>query len=233
MMGNKGFDYKRDIAHLEGWLTEKEAIYFYHLAKNLPSKARIAEIGSWKGRSTICFGLGLKHGKRGNVYAIDPHSGSSEHLRKYGKVNTYEDFKSNIKLAKVGNFVKSLVTTSESAVTDVAGKVDFVFVDGAHEYRFVKKDYELWFPKLKVNQKIAFHDCWHSMGVHTLTGLLLFTSKEIRNPQLIDTTTIFEKVEKNTIVNRFQNILFFFYRLVFGWIGTVKLDHFGGTVVDR
>lgn len=225
-------NFNKDIVNIEGWLTEDEGKFLYESAKQLPEGANIVEIGSWKGRSTVCFGMGLKDGKGSKVYAIDPHKGSSEHKKWFGKVDTYKEFLANIKSAGVDKFVVPIKKTSEEAVNGFGGNANFVLVDGAHEYEYVKKDYELWFPKLVDGGTIAFHDCWHALGVHYLTAKILLTSSQVRKPRLLDTLTILEKVSKNTLFDRLFNFVFVLYRLLFGWVGTLKMD-FSGTVIGN
>lgn len=217
-------DYYKDIKKIGGWLTKNEAMFLYKTAISL-NEYPVVEIGSWKGKSTICLGLGSKDGNRVKIYAIDPHTGSSEHNRWYGKVDTYDEFITNIKDNTLLDLVIPLKLISKEAVTLVKeDKLSFIFVDGAHEYKHVMLDYELWFPKLNEGSFIAFHDCWHALGVHYLTAKLLITSSEIRNPKLIDTMTVFEKVKKNNVLDRFLNVMFVIYRFAFGWIGTIKMD---------
>jgi hypothetical protein len=48
--------------------------------------------------------------------------------------------------------------TSEEAVKDIDGNLDFVYIDGNHDYLFVKKDIELYYPLVKVGGVIGGHD---------------------------------------------------------------------------
>ncbi len=220
-------NFDKQVSQIGGWLTEEEGKFLYEIAKGAPKDGKIIEIGSWKGRSTVCLGQGSKDGNNAKIYAIDPHTGSSEQQKEYGRVNTYQEFLKNISNAKVDANVVPLVQTSKAASEKINGPVYFVFADGAHEYDFVKLDYELWFPKLPNGRLMAFHDCWHRFGVQRFTAVLLFTSTKVRNPKLLDTLTIVEKVEENTLFDRIFNALFVVYRFAIGWIGTIKIDHFG------
>ena len=47
---------------------------------------------------------------------------------------------------------------SEEAISDISEELDFIYVDGSHKYEAVKKDIELYYPKLKEGGIIAFHD---------------------------------------------------------------------------
>jgi len=40
--------------------------------------------------------------------------------------------------------------------------IDFLFIDGSHQYEDVKKDLELWFPKMKPDGIISGHDYNHA-----------------------------------------------------------------------
>ena len=225
------FNFDKDVAKIGGWLTREEGIFLYNSAKGVPKDGKIVEIGSWKGRSTICLGNGSKDGHGAKIYAIDPHTGSSEITKKLGKVNTYNEFLINIKRAGVEKVVVPIKEKSETASFKIKSPVNFIFVDGAHEYSFVKQDFDLWFPKLINGGKIVFHDCWHMPGVHLFTALLLLTSNKVQKPKLLDTMTIIEKTDKNSLIDRLENIKFVLYRALVGWVGTVKIDQFG-TVIN-
>lgn len=227
------FDFKSSVSKIDGWLTKREAEFLYQIARGIPGSGKIIEIGSWKGRSTICLGAGSRDGHRAKIYSIDPHTGSSEHRLMFGQVNTYREFLQNIITAGVHRFITPLKLTSQDAAVKLSGPVDFIFIDGAHEYSYVSLDYQLWFPRLKEGSKIAFHDSWHTPGVHLFTACLLLTSRNIRNPVLLDTLTVMEKVTKNTPGDRLYNALFVFYRLLIGWIGWIKMVISGTVISDK
>src|SRR5256885_7585861 len=63
------------IADVPGWLTDEEGEALYELARVCTGKGVIVEIGSWKGKSTICLGRGSQAGAALPVYAIGPHAG--------------------------------------------------------------------------------------------------------------------------------------------------------------
>ena len=51
---------RRHLAGVPGWLSDEEAVALYELAKDCTGRGVIVEIGSFKGRSTICLGLGSR-----------------------------------------------------------------------------------------------------------------------------------------------------------------------------
>lgn len=223
-------NFKNNIAKVEGWLTEAEGIFLYETAKKVRPGNAILEIGSWKGKSTICLGKGTQQGNEVQVYAVDPHIGSSEHQKMFGKVDTYQEFLQNIKNAGVEKYVEPIRKTSEEASKNIRKSIGFLFVDGAHEYKFVNLDYKLWFAKVVDQGVVAFHDSWHFPGPHLVTAKMLLFSSAIKNPQLIDTITSFTKVNKNSFFDRIYNIGFLFFRLIFGFYGFLKLKYKGSVI---
>ena len=186
---------KRIIENVEGWLQEKEGEFLYLMAKKVSGEHAIIEIGSWKGKSTICLALGSKAGNKAKVYAIDPHSGPL-HRAIYGEVGTFEDFKRNICSAGCEDIVAPIVKTSEEAVEGWNKPVEFLFIDGAHEYEFVKLDFELWHPHLIEGGVIAFHDTTgdQSEGPKRVIEEFIFNSRNFRDIGFIDSIAFATKV---------------------------------------
>lgn len=212
-------DFKKDIAFLGGWLTANEGLFLYKTAQTISPDRAIVEIGSWKGRSTVCLAKGSLDGYRATVYAVDLHTGSSEHVKMFGHaVDTYADFLENIRVAGVDQVVWPLRQTSAQAAADFHKPIGLLFIDGAHEFKLVELDYRSWFPKVENGGTIAIHDSWHFPGPHLMTAIILLFSSKVKNPKLIDTITCFTKVEKNSWFNRV-------YNLIFGVYGFLKLKY--------
>jgi len=95
----------------------------------------------------------------------------------------------------------------------------------------VKLDFNLWFPKVMNGGFLAFHDSWHFIGPNLATAIPLLTSSKIKNPRLVDTITYFEKVKKNSLIDRLKNIGFVIYRTLFGIRGFLKLKYQGSKVI--
>jgi MMP 1-O-methyltransferase len=174
---------RKKMERIDGWLHHTEGDLLYRLAKNCTEKGVIVEIGSWKGKSTICLAFGSKEGKHIPVYAIDPHTGSSEHRQMFGQVWTYDEFIANIRKNKLDDIVKPIVNTSVKAAETFYEPVELLFVDGAHEYEEVKKDFELWFPKIVSGGIIAFHDATCNDGPQRIVNEYVYNSNHFRNIQ--------------------------------------------------
>lgn len=218
-------DFKNEVEKIDGWLTPDEGIFLYESAKKVKQKNAIVEIGSWKGRSTICLGKGAKDGNQATVYAIDPHVGSSLHQNMFGSVDTFQEFTQNIRNAKVDQHIEPIRDTSENAIKNFGNSIEFIFIDGTHKFKFVNLDLKLWFPKVVNGGIIVFHDSWHFPGPNLSTAIVLLISSKIKNPKMVDTMTYFEKVEKNSFVDRMKNICFLIFRTLFGIKGALKLEY--------
>lgn len=207
----------------QGWLTDKEGELLYNLAKNCKGQGVIVEIGSWKGKSTIYIAQGSKDGNKNKVYAIDPHIGSSEHQKKNKEVWTFDEFKQNIKNANVEDSITPIVKKSADAVNDINEPIEFIFIDGAHEYEYVKEDLDLWFPKVVNGGIIAFHDTIEWDGPRRVVRDNVFKSKYFRNARIIDSITYAQKVEMNTLLDRIKNRYVLLLKNIYGIAANIKL----------
>ena len=202
------FDFEKDLAKIDGWLTKREGSFLYEIAKKVQPPNVIVEIGSWKGKSTICLAKGSEAGHKAAVYAIDSHTGSPEHHQKFGKIDTFHEFRLNLKKAEVDHRVHPFRSASQDAVKSFNSPIGFLFIDGNHSIKAVRADFHLWFPKVEEGGIIAFHDSWHSDGPIVVSARALLTSPKIKNPGVVDSITHFEKVFKKNHGDRLKNILF-------------------------
>jgi predicted O-methyltransferase YrrM len=192
-------------SEIPGFLLNSEGRFLYDLARRCPEGTVIVEIGSWKGRSTVWLGYGSLAGNRVKVYAIDPHTGSPEHRKIYGKVWTFDKFRRNIRRAGLEDYVVPILKTSAEAAVLFKKKVGLVFVDGDHSYEMVKKDYQLWFPKLIEGGVIVFHDTSLWPGVEKVVKELVFRSSHICNVGFVDSIVYGQKIEQNRVLDRMRN----------------------------
>jgi len=205
---------KKIISKVEVYITDEEGEFLYNTVENCRSGA-IIEIGSWKGKSTIWLGKGSKAGKCAKIYAIDPHTGSLAHRKKYGKSYTFEDFKRNIKDAEINDIIFPIVKTSAEAAQSFSDFVEFVFIDGDHRYEMAKLDFELWYPKLLNRGIVAFHDS-ENPEVRRVIDEFIYKSRNFKNIGFIGSIRYTEKTVKNSIIDRIKNnILLFFDKCSF------------------
>jgi hypothetical protein len=149
----------------------KEAIQY---AKNyFKNKAIIAiEIGVHKGQNSedLLKNLNIK-----KIYLIDPYLKYGDYKKdaNYSNINFME------KAAKkrLQRFHKKIVwikAFSEKAIAKISEKVDLVYVDGNHEYNYVKKDLSIYWKKLNKGGILSGHDIQY-LGVSK--ALLEFSEK--------------------------------------------------------
>lgn len=197
---------------VEGFLSQngknlREGEVLYHLARKSEANGVIAEIGSWKGKSTIWIGKGAEI-KGVKVYAIDPHIGSLEHQVEGKKIWTFDDFKKNIEKAGLAQQIHPIVKTSKEALKEIKTPIHFLFIDGAHAYEEVKEDLTLWFPKVKTGGVIAFHDSFVGWpGVTKLVNEEVFTSPYFSKVRYLNSITYGIKTDRATFIERCENYI--------------------------
>jgi predicted O-methyltransferase YrrM len=177
---------------VEGWLGAAEALALHRAARDVPGDepARVVEIGSWKGRSTIALATGVGARPAGGVvHAIDPHRGGMAH-RLTGEADSYDAFVRNVERAGVRDVVDVIRATSAEARGGVAdGSVDLIFVDGSHRYEDVLHDVDAWHSALRPGSRVAFHDAVVYPGVaQALRRRVLTRGSPFRSPRRVQET---------------------------------------------
>ena len=119
--------------------------------------AVFVEIGCWKGRSTVFMADRITlSGKNIKFFAIDIWE---PFVQEDGIIfhSTYDEFLENIEPVK--DTITSIKGSSHEVYKQFADKsIDFLFIDGNHDYEPCLKDIQLWMPKMKDGSVIAGHD---------------------------------------------------------------------------
>lgn len=145
----------RIIESIPGWLTNLEQTALLHLPAFVDYlDGEIVEIGSYKGKSTVALALGSKwiSMRKRSIYAIDPFVPTRDY-RDY-----LNDFQKNIQGSHLVNYVIPIKKSSHEAILECPEHISALFVDGDHNYLNVKKDIELYAPRVVAGGIIAFHD---------------------------------------------------------------------------
>jgi predicted O-methyltransferase YrrM len=180
------------IADVPGWLTDEEGEALYELAKRCSGRGVIVEIGSWKGKSTICLGLGSRAGHDVRIYAVDPHAGYR-----------FGDFKENVERAGIAGLVTPIPSLSQPAADDFHEPIELLFVDGSHEEALVREDFDKWVPKVVDGGWVAFHDTTWTAGPRRVVGERVYRSREFKDVRfVVGSTTVARKVARNTLADR-------------------------------
>jgi SAM-dependent methyltransferase len=129
---------------------------------NNTSGIKIADIGCWTGMSTLVLGL-LAEKFDGQVKAVDWFQGSPKtNLAFSGKYfNIRKIFDDNIdNCPELKKRIEITQNTSIAACKKFDTEYfDVIFIDADHRYENIKKDIDLWLPKLKKGGLLCGHDC--------------------------------------------------------------------------
>lgn len=179
-----GFDATlRDIDGVAGWLSDAQALRLWARATALTPPARIVEIGSFQGRSTIVLARAAADGVE--IVAIDPHAGND---RGPQEIEGFEEdaandnaiFNDNLTRAGVHERVRHVRKFSNDAHGDVDDPIDLLYIDGAHRYRPARDDIRAWGARVKPGGTMLIHDSFSSIGVTLAIMDTLFLGTDFR-----------------------------------------------------
>ena len=144
--------------------------------KDQQHSKKMIEIGSYMGESTFLFGCsGIFH----EINAIDPHEGEEPFNDDFGITwdKVKKEFRTNIR-----NFdgIIHWEAFSEDVVDKFEDDIDFIYIDANHSYQSVKKDLQLYLPKIKVNGVIGGHDY-----VEPWTGVIDAVNEALGKPDMV------------------------------------------------
>ncbi len=101
------------------------------------------------------------------LYLVDPYN------EKLGN-NIFKETKKF--LAKHNNEIEFIRKTSEEASKEIPNNLDFVYIDGSHDYEDIKRDIELYYVKIKKGGILGGHDFWADQ-IGVCRAVLEFTDK--------------------------------------------------------
>ena len=158
------------IADIPGWLTDEEGEALYELAKRCTGRGVIVEIGSWKGKSTTCLGLGSRAGQGVRIFAVDPHADYR-----------FGEFKDNIDRAGIADLVTPVPSTSQAKADDFHEPIELLFIDGSHKEEMVRLDWRLWAHRVLEGGWIAMHDTTGFVGPKRVAEEEIYRSGRFRD----------------------------------------------------
>lgn len=94
------------------------------------------------------------------LYCIDPYIKYDDYNDGMNNIVNDEFFNEvqNRLENKYGNRVKFIRKFSSDAINLIPDNLDFIYIDGNHQYKYVLHDLELYYPKLKQNAYIVGDD---------------------------------------------------------------------------
>lgn len=143
------------IMQIDGMTSREEIEQLYELA----SKAQhgIAEIGCWRGRSTVALALGSLAGNKVPVYAIDPHDDAhmvAETSEFHFKATDRAHFMLNVLEHNVAHIVRLI--NLQSSLAETPGFLSLLFIDGDHTH--VEADFERFHLRVAKGGTILIHE---------------------------------------------------------------------------
>lgn len=149
---------------IQGWF-QCEPLY-RRMVEQAKDGSIFVEVGVWKGKSSAFMGVEIVNSKKKiEFYAVDHFQGSPEHQDQPEIKNMTLKEECYRNLEPVMGIVRMLPLPSLTAAamfTD--NSIDFIYIDGSHEYDDLKADILAWGPKVKNGGIIAGDD--YGVGVH-------------------------------------------------------------------
>jgi hypothetical protein len=117
---------------------------------------RVAEIGVWKGVHAKILQNQLDIEK---VYLIDPYDAYEDYEESKSEIEKMRDAKKTAynRLEPYDN-IEWVESYSHQAAQQIDEQLDYVYIDGNHEYDYVKRDIELFYELVKPDGIVAGHD---------------------------------------------------------------------------
>ncbi len=170
-----------DIEKVQGWLSDAQALRLWARASALTPPARIVEIGSFQGRSTIVLARAAAEGVE--IVAIDPHAGNDRGPQEIAgfEAEAEDDnarFNENLAAAGVRDRVHHVRAFSSDAHGAVDGEIDLLYIDGAHRYGPAHDDIVQWGARVRAGGTMLIHDSFSSIGVTAAISTALAPSSE-------------------------------------------------------
>ncbi|EGJ30191.1 MULTISPECIES: class I SAM-dependent methyltransferase [Moorena] len=171
---------KEAVETIDGFLVPGQEEFLFNKVKSLPEDALIVEVGSYKGRSTAAMAFACV-GTNRKIYCIDPWIGQCHDLPEKSVFEVWKENLDNYQLTPYIRYFQGYSSEILKRWGELTGEktIDFVFIDGSHEYLDVLTDFGLLLPLMKVGGWMAFHDIietwpgcdylWHDIVKFRLT----------------------------------------------------------------
>jgi len=144
--------------NIRGWFTAIDLYKF--MVNNCPNNSCFVEIGAFLGCSTAFMAVEIiNSGKIIKFDVVDTWEGSPDLMNEEVIVKgiLYDEFIRN--MIPVRDFINPIRMTSEEASKLYENNsLEFVYIDGNHEYEAFSLDVRCWFPKVKYGGYIGGHD---------------------------------------------------------------------------
>jgi predicted O-methyltransferase YrrM len=176
----------------QGWMGKQSRKWLRKQVANVPRGGLVAEVGSWRGRSTLVLATHLP--PEAHLYAIDTWEGTpddpSQHEQLYANAgDVYQDFLQNLARPIMDRRLTPLRMTSLEGATALWNRhgfasFDFVFIDADHRYEAVDADIHAYRSLVRPGGILAGHD-YHWEGVARAVAERLGLENVVLGPRSI------------------------------------------------
>lgn len=163
------------------------------IAKYAENKSMAVEIGVFEGVNTRIIAKAMH--PKGVLYGIDPFFKGKLGVS-YSKWVT----STNLWRGNCRDRVVLIEKLSFEASADVPDNIEFLFIDGDHSYEGLKKDWEIWLPKVKPGGIIALHDTYqdkdqesYRLGSYKFFRDVILDHPEVSFVEFVDSLSIVRK----------------------------------------
>ena len=176
------------LSHGIASLQLDEAALLYRLARNVAPGAAVAEIGRFKGGSTLLLASALPEGAQ--LWSYDLHVALRADL-----TGPQLDSELRAALDRYGLADRVHLVVGDSRTVDPPPRpCALVFVDGDHTYEGARADYERWSALVAPGGHLLFHDAVDSGGYGNhypgIAGLMAEVERDARFERQPDTGSI-------------------------------------------
>jgi predicted O-methyltransferase YrrM len=146
------------LSHGVASLQLDEAALLYRLARRVPAGGAVAEIGRFKGGSTLLLASGLPDGAE--LWSYDLHVALRPDM-----TGPQLDAELRTALDRYGLSDRVHLVVGDSRVAEAPPRAPaLVFVDGDHTYEGARADYERWSELVAPGGDLLFHDAVDTGG---------------------------------------------------------------------
>ena len=153
--------------NIHGWFHDADFRFYDWIASKFETGSSFVEVGAFHGRSALCMvDAIIRHNKKINFFNVDHFKGSTDLESEPSVINEtmLEEYLKNINPWK--DYIQTIHLSSEEASKlFYDNELDFIFIDGSHEYEDVKNDLACWHNKIKDEGIISGHDWNFTEGV--------------------------------------------------------------------
>jgi hypothetical protein len=145
--------------NIQGWFDFSK--FYDEMVQQAQDGSHFVEIGAWKGKSTSYMAVEIANSQKKIQFdCVDTWMGGEEVYEQDRDIingSLFETFIRNMKPVE-GYYNPIRMTSVEASKTYDDESLDFVFIDGAHDYDNVRLDVLSWLPKVKTKKFLGGHD---------------------------------------------------------------------------